>query len=100
MLTSLRLHNFRCFEGVSVDIGPGLNLFLGGNGEGKTTVLEGACVLLRLQSAAFRIARAGHPNWKEIVRRARQIRRARAGISLPRASAPGKIRRHRAANAR
>jgi DNA replication and repair protein RecF len=50
MLTSLRLHNFRCFEGVSVDIGPGLNLFFGGNGEGKTTVLEGACVLLRLQS--------------------------------------------------
>ena len=50
MLTSLRLHNFRCFEGLSVDIGPGLNLFLGGNGEGKTTILEGACVLLRLQS--------------------------------------------------
>ncbi|PYL46147.1 MAG: hypothetical protein DMF40_13500 [Verrucomicrobia bacterium] len=50
MLTSLRLHNFRCFEGLSVDIGPGLNLFLGGNGEGKTTILEGVCVLLRLQS--------------------------------------------------
>ena len=50
MLTALRLHNFRCFEGVSVDIGRGLNLFLGGNGEGKTTILEGACVLLRLQS--------------------------------------------------
>jgi len=50
MLTSLRLHNFRCFEGVSVDIGPGLNLLLGGNGQGKTTILEGACVLLRLQS--------------------------------------------------
>lgn len=50
MLTSLRLHNFRCFEGMSVDIAPNLNLFLGGNGEGKTTILEGACVLLRLQS--------------------------------------------------
>ena len=50
MLTSLRLQNFRCFEGMSVDIGRGLNLFLGGNGEGKTTILEGACVLLRLQS--------------------------------------------------
>src|SRR5437763_15670866 len=50
MLTSLRLRNFRCFEGVLIDIGPAFNLFLGANGEGKTTILEAACVLLRLQS--------------------------------------------------
>ena len=50
MLAELQLRNFRCFESLRVDLGPALNLFLGRNGQGKTSILEAACVLLRLQS--------------------------------------------------
>lgn len=50
MLRNLRLRGFRCFESTSVEIASDFNLFLAGNGEGKTTLLEAACVLLRLQS--------------------------------------------------
>jgi DNA replication and repair protein RecF len=50
MLAELRLRNFRCFESLGIELGPGFNFFLGRNGEGKTSVLEAACVLLRLQS--------------------------------------------------
>jgi DNA replication and repair protein RecF len=50
MLTDLRLRDFRCFDSAVLQLFPGTNLFLGGNGQGKTTILEAACVLLRLQS--------------------------------------------------
>ena len=50
MLAELRLQNFRCFDVLALELEPGFNFFLGANGEGKTSVLEAACVLLRLQS--------------------------------------------------
>ena len=50
MLAELQLRNFRCFESLRVDLAPGFNFFLGRNGQGKTSILEAACVLLRLQS--------------------------------------------------
>src|SRR4051812_5281908 len=50
MLAELQLRNFRCFETLRVDLEPGFNFFLGRNGQGKTSILEAACVLLRLQS--------------------------------------------------
>ena len=50
MLRALQLRNFRCFESMAVEFGPGFTFILGANGRGKTTLLEAACVLLRLQS--------------------------------------------------
>lgn len=39
-VTRLDLRNFRCFAGTGLQPGPGLNLITGGNGAGKTSVLE------------------------------------------------------------
>jgi DNA replication and repair protein RecF len=50
MLADLQLRNFRCFESLGVEFSPGFNFFVGRNGQGKTSILEAACVLLRLQS--------------------------------------------------
>jgi DNA replication and repair protein RecF len=50
MLSNLQLRNFRCFESLRVEFLPGFNFFIGRNGQGKTSILEAACVLLRLQS--------------------------------------------------
>lgn len=50
MLSHLQLRQFRCFESLRVELSPGFNFFLGRNGQGKTSILEATCVLLRLQS--------------------------------------------------
>jgi DNA replication and repair protein RecF len=50
MLAELQLRNFRCFESLRIEVAPGFNFFIGRNGQGKTSILEAACVLLRLQS--------------------------------------------------
>ena len=50
MLRSLKLRHFRCFTAFETEFAPGLNVIVGPNAQGKTTLLEAACILLRLQS--------------------------------------------------
>ena len=49
-LRSLNLNQFRCFASLRLELAEGITLFHGNNAQGKTTILEAACVLLRLQS--------------------------------------------------
>ncbi len=49
-LTSLRLRDFRCYESLACELPEGLTLFTGDNAQGKTSILEAVCLLLRLQS--------------------------------------------------
>src|SRR3954471_20203641 len=58
MLTALKLRHFRCFAAFEAEFSAGLNFIVGPNAHGKTSLLEAACILLRLQSP--RITRLAH----------------------------------------
>ena len=58
VLHSLKVRHFRCFDAFEAEFAPGLNLIIGPNAQGKTSLLEAACILLRLASP--RISRLGH----------------------------------------
>lgn len=50
MLTDLSVWNFRCFAQARLALDPETTILIGENGQGKTSLIEAACVLLRLQS--------------------------------------------------
>ncbi|MFK7849551.1 MAG: DNA replication/repair protein RecF [Akkermansiaceae bacterium] len=50
MLKHLRLQNFRCFDSLAFEANPSGAIFIGENAQGKTSLLEAICILIRLQS--------------------------------------------------
>jgi DNA replication and repair protein RecF len=50
ILRQLRLSQFRCFDSLDLAPGPFRTFVVGRNAQGKTSILEAACILLRLQS--------------------------------------------------
>jgi DNA replication and repair protein RecF len=50
MLQTLRALDFRCWGSFSINVPAGGGIFVGNNAQGKTSILEAVCVLLRLQS--------------------------------------------------
>src|SRR5688572_4088845 len=57
-LTRIAMRHFRCFDRFETEFAPGLNFIVGPNAHGKTSLLEAACILLRLQSP--RVSRLLH----------------------------------------
>ena len=49
-LTHLRLYNFRNYAELNLPLGPGLNVFVGENAQGKTNLLEAVATLLLTRS--------------------------------------------------
>jgi DNA replication and repair protein RecF len=50
MVRTLRVVNFRCWEVLALEMPEMGGIFVGENAQGKTSILEAVCVLLRLQS--------------------------------------------------
>ncbi len=50
MLSDLRLRDFRCFERLEAEFAPTRTFIVGNNAQGKSSLLEAVCLLLRLQS--------------------------------------------------
>jgi DNA replication and repair protein RecF len=89
VIEGLRLVHFRCFEEVSLELEPGGQVFVGENAQGKTSLLEAVCLLLRLQSPRARQTRQlirdssdGFGISGQVEGRELQVRGDRKGLSL------------------
>lgn len=88
MLTELRMQNFRCFESLRIELPACGGIFVGRNAQGKTSILEAVCVLLRLHSPRAKTMRpmvrfesAGYGLAGESIDHSLQVRHGR-GVAL------------------
>ena len=89
MISSLRLQQFRCFESLQLEIPAQGALFIGNNAQGKTSILEAVCMLVRLQSPRvkrskpmIRVDQAGFGIAGECWQIERQVRYGRGGLVM------------------
>lgn len=89
MLSTLRLLDFRCFPSLDLQIPPGGAILTGDNAQGKTSVLEAICLLVRLHSprthrmaTLARIGSKGFGIAGDPWQSERQIRHSREGLFL------------------
>lgn len=73
LFTSLRVKNVRNIKSVNIEPNPGINLFTGPNGSGKTALLEAVHVLARARS--FRT-----PRIKEVIQRKQELLQVSAEV--------------------
>ena len=89
MVRNLRLLDFRCFSGLSIELPPAGGMFIGENAQGKTSILEAICVLTRLQSPRTRrmatLAKLGGGSFgiaAEAWNQERRVRFSKDGLKL------------------
>ena len=89
MLASLRLINFRCFEQLAIELPEQGALFVGDNAQGKTSVLEAMCVLIRLGSprvkkmrTMIQVDQGGFGIAGQCWERDQQVRYSRKGLEM------------------
>jgi DNA replication and repair protein RecF len=81
--------NFRCFESLAIEVPAAGAVFIGANAQGKTSILEALCVLVRLHSprthrlpTLARIGSTGFGVAGDPWQQERQVRYSHAGLTL------------------
>ena len=58
-IESIKLENFTVFENIECEFVPGINIFIGENGTGKTHILKALYALCKASSVCLRYEKQG-----------------------------------------